>query len=120
MHNVYWNDPHTYQLGEKFALYIIMFKNNKNIFKNVLICQDIKTEKVHKQDWDGTLATKCRVCCYIEVVILLRYIPSQSCFCTFCALIFLHVSSFKKNCFHYSLFSNDAWRIKGLVSLSDH
>ena len=28
----------------------------KNIFKNERKCRDIKTEKAHKQDWDGTLA----------------------------------------------------------------
>ena len=30
----------------------------KNIFKNGIVCRDIKTEKAQEQDWDGTLATK--------------------------------------------------------------
>ena len=30
----------------------------KNIFLNEKGCRDIKTEKVQKQDWNGTLASK--------------------------------------------------------------
>ena len=28
--------------------------------KNEGTCRDIKTEKAHEQDWDGTLATKLK------------------------------------------------------------
>ena len=30
----------------------------KNIFKNGIVCRDIKTEKAQEHDWDCTLATK--------------------------------------------------------------
>ena len=29
-----------------------------NELKYGIVCRDIKTEKAHEQDWDGTLATK--------------------------------------------------------------
>ena len=36
-----------------------LMENNKNIFiKNERTCRDSKTEKAHKQNWDGTSATK--------------------------------------------------------------
>ena len=49
--------------GSSTNYYTESFKNRietkiiKNIFKNGIVCRDIKTEKAQEQDWDGTLAT---------------------------------------------------------------